>query len=104
MSAIWERGEGVALRRTFSTRARNIPQRDHVLPRNDLVARPAEHEDRGCRRYPGHLRRRVPPLEAEEREEPYDRPVAHHAGEGLEGVFDNEGRDLPRANQPSGTR
>jgi hypothetical protein len=74
--------------------ARDLPQRLHVLPRDDLVLRTAQHENRCCGRDARDLRGGVPFLKAEEGEGADYGPGADDAREGLECVLDDEGGDL----------
>jgi hypothetical protein len=70
------------------------PQALHVLLRNHLIARSAEHEDWRSRRYQSHLRRRLPLLCAEKPKVPEKRKAAHDIGQRRECVLYYECRDL----------
>lgn len=72
-----------------------LPERLHVLGRDDLVAEAAEHEDRRLARDERHLGRGVPLLVAEEREgAEHGQRAGHEAREGEEGVLEDERADL----------
>jgi hypothetical protein len=68
----------------------NVPQRVHMLSRDNLIHVTAEHEYRKCFWDTGQLGSRVPFLEADERENSNNGPATDYVRKWSESILDDE--------------